>query len=52
MMGILYKILAKAIALTIAPLLRKSLHTSQSGFIRDRSIFDNILVVQLGIEYS
>lgn len=33
MLGILYEILAKAIALRLSPHLRKHIHTSQSGFI-------------------
>ena len=52
MMGILYKILAKAIAIRLNPLLRQAVHSSQSGFIGGRSIYDNILTVQLGIEYA
>lgn len=52
MLGILYKILAKAVALRINPYLRKYIHASQSGFIGGRSILDNILTVQLGIEYA
>ena len=50
MMGIVYKIMTKAIAIRIHPLLRQSVHSSQSGFIGGRSIYDNILAVQLGIE--
>lgn len=52
MMGIIYKILAKAVALRLAPFLRKFLHASQSGFVGGRSIYDNILAVQLGIEHA
>lgn len=52
MLGILYKIMAKAIALRIGPILRKSIHTIQSGFIGGRSILDNILTVQMGIEHA
>ncbi|MCO5597039.1 hypothetical protein L7F22_051113 [Adiantum nelumboides] len=49
MMGILYKILAKTIAIRITPELRK--HSAQTGFI-GRSILNNILTVQLGIEHA
>ena len=52
MMGILYKILAKAVAIRMSPLLRQTVHSSQSGFIGGRSIYDNILAVQLGVEYA
>ena len=52
MMGILYKIMAKAVAIRLNPLLCSHVHTSQSGCIGGRSIYDNILTVQLGIEYA
>ena len=52
MMGILYKIFAKALSVRLNPFLRASVHTSQSGFVGGRSIYDNILAVQLGIEYA
>ena len=52
MMGVIYKLLAKAIAIRIAPILRQTVHSSQSGFIGGRSIYDNILAVQLDIEYA
>lgn len=52
MLGIVYKILAKAIALRISPTLRSNIHPSQTGFIGGRSILDNILTVQLGIEHA
>ena len=52
MMGIIYKIMAKAIAIRISPILTQVVHSSQSGFIGGRSIYDNILTVQLGIEYA
>ncbi|MCO5586928.1 hypothetical protein L7F22_040872 [Adiantum nelumboides] len=49
-MGLLYKLLAKAIALRISPFLRKHVHAAQSGFIAGRSIFDNILTKMLRVE--
>ncbi|MCO5596748.1 hypothetical protein L7F22_050817 [Adiantum nelumboides] len=49
-MGIMYKIMAKAIAMRISPFLRKHIHPLQTGFIGRRSIMDNILIVQMGIE--
>ena len=51
MMGILYKILAKAIAIRLSPLLRKHVHSSQSGFIGG-VYFWYILIVQVGMEYA
>ena len=44
--------MAKAIAIRIRPILRQTVHSSQSGFIGGRSIYDNILAVQVGIEYA
>lgn len=52
MMGLIYIVLAKSVALRIAPQLRKYIHKNQSGFIGGRSILDNILSVQLGIELA
>ena len=52
MIGIIYKILAKAIAIRLSPILRQTMHSSQSGFIGGRSIYDNIIAVQLGVEYA
>lgn len=43
MMGIINKILEKEFAFRIGPLLRKFLHTNQSGY--------NILVIQLEMEH-
>ncbi len=37
-----YKILAKAISLRLQPLLPQLIHVSQTGFIKERSILDNI----------
>ncbi|MCO5581369.1 hypothetical protein L7F22_035251 [Adiantum nelumboides] len=51
-MGIIYKILAKAVAMRLSPLLRNFIHKAQSSFISGRSIFHNILLVQLGIEHA
>ncbi|MCO5574026.1 hypothetical protein L7F22_027804 [Adiantum nelumboides] len=52
MMGILYRILAKTIAIRITPELRKCIHPAQNGFIAGRSILDNILTMQIGIEHA
>ena len=52
MMGVIYKILPKAIALRIGPFLCHTIRSSQFGSIGGRSISDNILAAQLGIEYT
>ena len=39
-----YKIVAKTIALRLRPLLSSIIHDTQSGFLQDRSIFDNIFL--------
>ncbi|MCO5551870.1 hypothetical protein L7F22_005376 [Adiantum nelumboides] len=52
MMGILYKIPAKIIAIRITLELRKCMHPAQISFIVGRSILDNILTVQIGIEHA
>jgi hypothetical protein len=36
-----YKILAKALSLRLQPMLTSLIHTSQTGFIKEQSIFDN-----------
>ena len=40
----LYTIYVKELALCLQPLLPDIIHTSQIGFMQDRSIFDNIFV--------
>ncbi|MCO5605364.1 hypothetical protein L7F22_059547 [Adiantum nelumboides] len=52
MMGMLYKILAKIIAIRITPEFRKFILPTQIGFIAGRSIFDNILIVQIDIGHA
>lgn len=52
MLNAIYKIFAKAIALRLDPFLRAHVHINQHGLIGGRSILDNILTVQLGIEYA
>mgnify|MGYP002775001180 FL=1 len=37
-----YKILAKALSLRLQPMLPQLIHVSQTGFIKERSILDNI----------
>ncbi|MCO5556777.1 hypothetical protein L7F22_010330 [Adiantum nelumboides] len=52
MMGIVYKLTVKAVALRLSPLLSKFIHKAQSRFISSKSFFHNILSVQLGIEHA
>ena len=41
-LNMIYKILAKTISLRVQPLLPHLIHASQTGFIKERSILDNI----------
>ena len=52
MMGIIYKSMAKAIAIRMSPILRQTVHSNQLGLIGSRYFYDNILAVQLGVEYA
>ena len=40
----IYKIYAKGLSMRIQKFLSRLIHTSQTGFIKERSILDNILV--------
>ena len=40
----IYKIYAKVLALRMQPLLNDIIHKSQTGFMQERSIFDNIFM--------
>ena len=42
MLGTAYKILAKTISLRLQPFLDATIHATQTGFVRGRSILDNI----------
>ena len=52
MMSVIYKLMAKMIALRMTPSLAEIVSPHQHGFIKERSIYDNILVVMLGMEYT
>ena len=41
---IIYKILIKTLARCLQPYLSELIHDSQTGFIQERSIFDNIIL--------
>ena len=47
-----YKLLKKAIAIRLGQFLRKLIHPCEAGFVGDKSIYDNILSVQLGMKYA
>ena len=51
-MPVIYKIIAKAIALRLAPLLDKIITPHQHGFIKGKFIFDNILAAMIGMKYA
>ena len=42
MLNIVYKIFAKALGRRLQPLLNGIIHTSQTSFIKERSILDNL----------
>ena len=44
LLNVVYKILAKTIARRVQPLLPQLIHDSQTGFVQERSIFDNIFL--------
>ncbi|KAH6558348.1 hypothetical protein KP509_1Z068400 [Ceratopteris richardii] len=52
MMGIIYKIFAKVFALTLKHIIHKVVHPSQVGFIHQRSIYDNIFLIQILMEHT
>ena len=44
LLNVVYKILAKTIARRLQPFLPQLIHDSQTGFLQERSIFDNIFL--------
>ena len=44
LLNVVYKILAKTIARRVQPFLPQLIHDSQTGFVQERSIFDNIFL--------
>ena len=44
LLNVVYKILAKTIARRLQPFLPQLIHDSQTGFVQERSIFDNIFL--------
>ena len=52
MLTTICKLMAKMIATRMAPILNSIVSPHQHGFIKGRSIYDNILVAMVGIEYA
>ncbi|KAL3697792.1 hypothetical protein R1sor_011868 [Riccia sorocarpa] len=52
LLGITYKIISKILDERLKPLLPKLINPQQTGFVQGRSIFDSILAVKLGQEWS
>ena len=44
LLNVVYKIMAKTIAVRLRPVLPSIIHDTQCGFLQDRSIFDNIFL--------
>ena len=44
LLNVIYKILAKTIARRLQPYLSELIHDTQTGFLQERSIFDNIIL--------
>ena len=47
-----YKILAKALSLRLQPMLEHLIHTTQTGFVKERSILDNIFTFWEAVSLS
>ena len=52
MMTAIYKLMAKMLAIRITPTLAEVVSPHQHGFIKGRSIYDNILAAMVGMEYA
>ena len=51
MMTVVYKLMAKMIAMRMSLALAEVVSPHQHGFIKGRSIYDNILAAMVGLEY-
>ena len=51
-MRVIYKIGAKVVAFRLSPVLDKVIPPHQHGFIKGRSIYDNILASMVGMDYA
>ena len=52
MISFIYKIATKVVANRLSPILNKIITPHQHGFIKGRSIYDNILAAMIGIDYA
>ena len=52
MMPVIYKITPKVAAFRLSSVLDKVITPHQHGFIKGRSIYDNILGAMIGIDYA
>ena len=52
MLKVIYKLMAKMIAIRMTPALVEVVSPHQHGFIKGRSIYDNILATMVGMEYA
>ncbi|MCO5550826.1 hypothetical protein L7F22_004319 [Adiantum nelumboides] len=50
-MSSVYKILAQMITLRLRPFLPDWIHSSQTGFVQDRSILDNVVTFYEAVEW-
>ncbi|MCO5571134.1 hypothetical protein L7F22_024867 [Adiantum nelumboides] len=52
LMSSVYKILARMISARLRPLLLDLIHSSQTGFVQDRSILDNVVTSYEAVEWA
>ena len=52
MMTVIYKLMAKMLAMRMTLTLVEIVSPHQHGFIKGRSIYDNILAAMVGMEYA
>ncbi|MCO5570618.1 hypothetical protein L7F22_024343 [Adiantum nelumboides] len=51
-MSLVYKILARMITSRLRPFLPDLIHSSQTGFVQDRSILDNVVTFYEAVEWA
>ena len=52
MMRVLYKLMEKMLAIRMTPIFAEVVSPHQHGFIKGKSIYDNILAAMVGMEYA